>query len=511
MRSYLAMALAGLTLVACNEDADRGDPCNESNTFLYSNVPYCIVIEEGFLATDCPADLPNGREFDDFVACTDGESVPDEVEEEARSRGFGSGACTDGETRPADDGCNTCTCSDGAWACTEMACTSECTDGETRPADDGCNTCTCSGGIWACTALGCVSPLEVCLDACEDCEDPDDAGIVYIGETPEACEVADLGCPPNRVPFTNECGCGCAEVTTTTCTDGDTMGTCDECTCVDGDWSCEEPTCLDACLEGCDDCLPNTPPDVSYVGESAEICTLIDYDCDEGYEGFGNACGCGCVRSEPTTCIEGQTRMESCNECVCSGGEWACDTADCTEIEACVVNCGDSCPESRFQFCSTTGTDVCSACEAECRGLTLADDRQPCECPSLPGERVAYTLFEVPDTCVVGEESFVESAVAFNNEEAASWFNCEPGTVIDIEEGGGVLIRAVFNEHPDATIEGVYRDRVADTFKVHLTSPQYCGGPAPYAAVFYVLAPFGDETGYSTETCQHTQCIEFFP
>ncbi len=461
MRRYLGLALAGLTVVACNEDADRDDPCNASNTFLYDSTPYCIVSEAGFIAADCPPDLPNGRAFDDFVACTDGESVPDEVEEEARALGFGGGVetctdgetrpaddgcntcmcsdgvwsctemactpeCTDGETRPADDGCNTCTCADGVWSCTEIACTPECTDGETRPADDGCNTCTCSGGIWACTALGCVSPLEVCLDACDECEDPSDEGITYIGETPEECMVIDFTCPPDAVGFSNECGCGCARVDT-------------------------------------------------------------------------------------TTCVEGETRMESCNECVCSGGEWACDTADCSELEACLAECGVGCPAPAYQECTTTGMSYCNACEVDCYGLTLAADRQPCECPSLPGERVDYTLFEVPDTCAVADEFFLESAVAFSNEEAASWFNCEAGTVIDIEEGGGVLIRAVFNEHPDATIEGVYRDRAADTFKVHLTSPQYCGGPAPFPAVFYVLAPFGDETGYSTETCQHTQCEEFFP
>jgi hypothetical protein len=32
-------------------------------------------------------------------------------------------ACSDGDTKEADDGCNTCTCTDGAWACTEIACT----------------------------------------------------------------------------------------------------------------------------------------------------------------------------------------------------------------------------------------------------------------------------------------------------------------------------------------------------------------------------------------------------
>jgi hypothetical protein len=69
--------------------------------------------------------------------------------------------CQDGDSKPADDGCNTCTCSDGEWACTEKACEGQssgpvaCQDGEMMPAPDGCNTCTCFGGEWACTAIGC--------------------------------------------------------------------------------------------------------------------------------------------------------------------------------------------------------------------------------------------------------------------------------------------------------------------------------------------------------------------
>jgi hypothetical protein len=512
MKSYLTLALAGLALVACNEDADRSDPCNDTNTFLYADVPYCIVIEEGFLETDCPSDLPNGRKFQDFVACTDGDSVPDEVETEARSRGFGTdnGPCTDGQTRTADDGCNSCVCEDGAWSCTEIGCTPVCTDGETRPADDGCNTCSCSSGIWTCTALGCVSPLEVCLDTCEDCEASSDPRVSYVGESPEACSVIDYTCPTTATGFSNECGCGCVELNTTACTDGDTMGTCDECTCTSGEWTCEEPTCLDACLENCDSCLPNSPPEIGYVG-TAEQCMTIDYQCDEGFDSFSNACGCGCVSLDPQTCVDGDTRMESCNECVCSDGTWQCDTADCSELDACLADCGEGCPAPEFQVCTTSGMSVCSECEAECRDLPLATNRQPCECPSLPGERVAYELFEVPDTCTPVNDFGTESAVAFSNEDAAAWFNCDPATTFDIETGGGVLIRSVHNERPSAIIEGVYRDRVADTLTVFLTSSEYCGGAGPTDSVFYVLASFGDETRYSTETCTHTRCTEFFP
>ena len=70
--------------------------------------------------------------------------------------------CEDGAQMPAPDGCNDCTCIEGAWACTEIACPDDagpaCEDGDTMPAPDGCNTCSCDGGQWACTAIGCEPP-----------------------------------------------------------------------------------------------------------------------------------------------------------------------------------------------------------------------------------------------------------------------------------------------------------------------------------------------------------------
>jgi cysteine-rich repeat protein len=69
--------------------------------------------------------------------------------------------CMAGDMKPADDGCNTCSCVDGEWACTEEACTdedappAECEEGDEKPDPDGCNTCSCYEGAWACTQIGC--------------------------------------------------------------------------------------------------------------------------------------------------------------------------------------------------------------------------------------------------------------------------------------------------------------------------------------------------------------------
>ncbi len=85
--------------------------------------------------------------------------------------------CEEGESKPAEDGCNTCTCSDGGWACTELACEPDpgvCEEGESKPADDGCNTCSCLDGAWSCTKLSC-EPSEceegeqMMMDNCNQC------------------------------------------------------------------------------------------------------------------------------------------------------------------------------------------------------------------------------------------------------------------------------------------------------------------------------------------------------
>jgi len=55
-----------------------------------------------------------------------------------------------GGTKPADDGCNTCTCTEQGWQCTEMACPErECEPGDSKA--DSCTICSCSQlGRWEC-------------------------------------------------------------------------------------------------------------------------------------------------------------------------------------------------------------------------------------------------------------------------------------------------------------------------------------------------------------------------
>ena len=79
-----------------------------------------------------------------FLACAGAPCAVDGVEH------------PDGESWTCSDGCNTCTCENGAVASTLMACDVSCVDttGTYEPGDswtcpDGCNTCFCEpdGGI----------------------------------------------------------------------------------------------------------------------------------------------------------------------------------------------------------------------------------------------------------------------------------------------------------------------------------------------------------------------------
>ena len=345
----LALLASSLGLAACaGEQGSEAIPamCGDANSFSYDGNRYCIVIEEGFLTSDCPDDLPQGRAFDDFTACTDAEAVPDEIAGEGAARGLipsctdgatvASGCvecscvdeawvcsdeaceCVEGETRRED--CNTCDCEAGLWACTTMACA--CEDGETREED--CNTCLCEAGEWVCTDEVCLSPFEECIAGCDGCLEPDDERVEYVSEDAESCEGLRYDCPDGWEAFSNPCGCGCV-FPQPVCADGETMGECDECTCVDGQWSCSDEPCRAeflACLEICLDCERPDDPAYEYTGFSAEECASMGRCEDPIYlENFSNGCGCGCILAT-AACEDGDRTTTACSVCECVRGEW---------------------------------------------------------------------------------------------------------------------------------------------------------------------------------------------
>ncbi|XP_072025365.1 kielin/chordin-like protein isoform X3 [Amphiura filiformis] len=299
---------------------------------------------------------------------------------------------SDGKSRPAEDGCNTCTCSNGLWGCTKIGCQAvDCNhngkpyaEGDTRPAGDGCNICSCSNGNWLCTKKACqvcpdgTTPVNCFADPCTvtSCAAYPDATCQanYCGGcnaefsdtkgnplTPEQCKV----CPDGTTPvncFADPCTVtSCAAYPDATCQANycggcnaefsDTKGnplTPEQCKgCVDkttgktykfGDVyndGCNDCTCMESGSFTCTEkaCLTTLPPKPSCPPPPT-----CGYDCHHGLD--KNGCSiCICppettTPPPPTTpgCTEGSTWNPDgnpCHQCSCENGEEYCLWIDC--------------------------------------------------------------------------------------------------------------------------------------------------------------------------------------
>ena len=156
----------------------------------------------------------------------------------------GNAVCKQGETKPAGDGCNTCTCDGGEWACTEKACEA-CVDGETKPAEDGCNTCTCAAGEWSCTKIAC--------------------------------------------PGTTSMGSDCVDGEMKMHEDG-----CNWCTCEGGQWGCTEKGCPSDTTGGETDSAGETET-AGPGGECGDGVVDPGEQCDDGNAVGGDGCSASCA------------------------------------------------------------------------------------------------------------------------------------------------------------------------------------------------------------------------
>lgn len=259
------LSVALLSMSGCaNEDRTT---CDRGTLVNYGTADYCVVIEEGFLTSDCPEDFPEGVDFGDAVVCGE-EAAPEEIREvleeaglieagsceddapegveyvaigddcqvvdyscpedaEAYADDCGCGCrqveqteCTEGDTKEID--CNGCTCQDGEWLCTTAAC--ECSEGETRMED--CNECVCDAGTWSCTEMECgdCTEGETSTDGCESCWCSEGQWLceadlfceyeACVEACPASCDAPeDQVCGDDLQYHCTECHMACADVT----------------------------------------------------------------------------------------------------------------------------------------------------------------------------------------------------------------------------------------------------------------------------------------------------------
>jgi hypothetical protein len=258
----------------------------------------------------------------------------------------GKGCPDVGATQPAGDGCNSCTCTESGWACTDAACAQECVEGETGSSPDGCNTCACVDGTWACTERLCGTQCtdgEITNDGCNTC----------------SCFEGSWACTEND----------CAPPQ---CTEGEvTDDGCNTCSCSGGQWLCTQAACP---VEECpaprpDDggCIQQVvyarSPDTGACCEYGTPCQVPGND----WEVFNSAAEC---QGTTPVCTVGDTKPagDGCNMCWCtqSGAApaaWVCTLAICTsEPTGCGGWLGDTCTES--EYCAYEEGQLCGAADA---------------------------------------------------------------------------------------------------------------------------------------------------
>ena len=277
-----------------------------------------------------------------------------------------------------------------------------CTDGETAPAGDGCNTCTCMGGVWACTLMGCQAtcPAPAAADPGVNCP-----AVIAYGKDPASglcCMYSDpCHVPAGWTQYYSEQECEGA------CSVGDRMAApdgCNSCSCTDGGWACTEMACPPppgSCASDADCFVSGCSGQICASEDVATTCEWLDeYAC---YKAPTTSCGCqdgfcGWARTPELdmclnqACSPGDVKPagDGCNTCSCSpNGVWNCTKMACSMCPAPLPST-TGCPDV-LVFARDPQTQLC--CEYP----------DPCSPPI--GWDVFYTLDEcagVTNSCIPG-------------------------------------------------------------------------------------------------------------
>ena len=280
-----------------------------------------------------------------------------------------------------------------------------CAEGDTKDADDGCNTCVCVDGGWACTKMGCP----------EVCPDPVPNEFICIQVVAYGATETGLCCaysnpcvmPPGLDPISmDECdslggGPGCPDILCINpCKEGyktDKNG-CQTCQCEDKE--CPEILCINECKDG-----------YAYDKDGCQTCecqeegpgcpqVLCINECKDGYAYDKDGCQtCECQEPGDASCASGDTKDadDGCNACVCVNGQWACTLIPCPggplcEPVSCLLWCEDGFKVDKegCEICECNEIVNCPQilCINECKdGYAYDKDGcQTCECASPPDD-----------------------------------------------------------------------------------------------------------------------------
>jgi len=196
--SFPALALNTLVLLlvagCAGNSAPPPEPSCPGEEVEHDGDAFCILIEEGFLVTDCPSGYPTGRDFDGAIACGTTEP-PDALRDDLERGGyvgdqkvcggqpcdsrFGIERCTDGESCLMTCSSGDCEsqCEGGAScvaSCSGGDCTRTCLDQATcvfSCSGGGCNFRCAEGAtcVTSCSGADCTTSapdIPVAVDSC---------------------------------------------------------------------------------------------------------------------------------------------------------------------------------------------------------------------------------------------------------------------------------------------------------------------------------------------------------
>lgn len=294
------------------------------------------------------------------------------------------GLCEEGDRRLADDGCNTCVCEAGGWACTEMACVPDCLCPAVYAPVCGADGLTYGNACEAECAEAEVVAEGECAGACPD---PADPNVSYVSDDPAECALIDFVCGGDARGFSDACGCGCIANDPSVCGEGEVMHQ-NECKTLCGDPEqgdvCPEGTACGGCAPDpgcpeCDVCLlvcepaPAPPPVCDACPEIwAPVCGL------DGVT-YGNACEADCAGAD--VAYEGECRVGCEDEPQGDGpGDTPCEPEPEPEPCACDLDWAPVCGldgQSYFNACDAACHDTGVAYEGECYQWCLDPEGAP--------------------------------------------------------------------------------------------------------------------------------------